>query len=42
MIVREVSPEVRVIDISGEITAFSEKEISAARNGVYQLSRNIG
>ncbi len=28
--VREVAPRVRVIDITGEITSFSEKEISTA------------
>lgn len=30
MSVREAAPRVRVIDIEGEITGFSEKEISAA------------
>ena len=30
MNVREAAPRVRVIDIEGEITGFSEKEISAA------------
>lgn len=30
MDIREVARDVRVIDISGEITSFSEKEISAA------------
>lgn len=30
MDIREVRPDVRVVDIRGEITAFSEKEISEA------------
>ena len=30
MTVREATPRVRVIDIEGEITSFSEKEISSA------------
>lgn len=30
MTVRDATPSVRVIDISGEITGFSEKEISSA------------
>ena len=30
MRVREAAPRVRVIDIEGEITGFSEKEINAA------------
>jgi anti-sigma B factor antagonist len=30
MTVREVTPRVRIIDIVGEITSFSEKEISSA------------
>ena len=32
MTVREATPTVRVIDITGEITGFSEKEISAAHD----------
>jgi len=32
MTVRDAAPGVRVVDISGEITAFSEKEISAAHD----------
>jgi len=30
MTVREATPRIKVIDIAGEITSFSEKEISAA------------
>jgi hypothetical protein len=30
MNVREINPQVRVIDIEGEITGFSEKEITTA------------
>jgi anti-sigma B factor antagonist len=46
MNVREVTPRVRVIDISGEITAFSEKEISsaheeAAKGGVEAVVLNF-
>lgn len=46
MTVREVSTDVRVIDISGEITAFSESEITAAheeasRGGVTAVVLNF-
>ncbi|MGH8872040.1 MAG: STAS domain-containing protein [Acidimicrobiia bacterium] len=46
MTVREATPRVRVIDISGEITSFSEKEISeaheeAARGGVDAVVLNF-
>ena len=36
MTVREATPTVRVIDITGEITGFSEKEISAAHDEASQ------
>ncbi len=36
MDVREVTPRVRVIDIKGEITGFSEKEISSAHEEAAQ------
>jgi len=46
MTVREATPRVRVIDIAGEITSFSEKEISsaheeAARGGVDAVVLNF-
>jgi anti-anti-sigma factor len=46
MTVREATPKVRVIDIEGEITAFSEKEISiaheeASRGGVDAVVLNF-
>jgi anti-sigma B factor antagonist len=46
MTVREATPRVRVIDIEGEITAFSEKEISnaheeASRGGVDAVVLNF-
>lgn len=46
MTVREVSTDVKVIDISGEITAFSENEITAAheeasRGGVTAVVLNF-
>ena len=36
MTVREATPTVRVIDITGEITGFTEKEISAAHDEASQ------
>jgi anti-sigma B factor antagonist len=36
MTVREASPRVRVIDIEGEITSFSEKEITSAHEEAAQ------
>ncbi len=36
MTVREAAPKVRVIDITGEITGFTEKEISAAHEEASQ------
>lgn len=46
MTVRDATPRVRVIDIAGEITSFSEKEIStaheeAARGGVDAVVLNF-
>jgi len=46
MTVREATPRVRVIDIEGEITSFSEKEISnaheeASRGGVDAVVLNF-
>jgi anti-sigma B factor antagonist len=46
MDVRDATPRVRVIDISGEITSFSEKEVSsaheeAARGGVDAVVLNF-
>jgi anti-sigma B factor antagonist len=38
MTVREAAPKVRVIDITGEITGFTEKEISAAHEEASQGS----
>jgi len=46
MTVRDATPRVRVIDIAGEVTSFSEKEISsaheeAARGGVDAVVLNF-